>query len=163
MSATRLIAIFLLLASTSASAYYSTPRIEPASTVAGQAFDVLIDVGECHGFTVPFPGEPERRTEIDGNTVRLFEPGVIAIGWCGLPPATLRRPAPVLPAGEYRIEVHMIRLPQRTEIFLSSVNVVVGPAPSLTRTVPTFSGTGIGIAILLMLALASTRLARPAT
>jgi len=161
MSATRLVAIFLLLASTSASAYYSTPRIEPASPVAGQAFDVLIDVGECHGFTVPFPGEPERRTEIDGNTVRLFEPGLITLG-CVLPPATLRRPAPVLSAGEYRIEVHMIRLPQRTEILLSSVDVVVGPAPTLTRTVPTFSGTGVGIAILLVLVLASARLARSA-
>jgi len=161
MSATRLVAIFLLLASTSASAYYSTPRIEPASPVAGQAFDVLIDVGECHGFTVPFPGEPERRTEIDGTTVRLFEPGLITLG-CVLPPATLRRPAPVLSAGEYRIEVHMIRLPQRTEILLSSVDVVVGPAPTLTRTVPTFSGTGVGIAILLVLVLASARLARSA-
>ena len=161
MSPARLIAMFLLMASASASAYYSTPRIEPASPVAGQAFDVLIDVGECHGFTVPFPGEPERRTEIDGNTVRLFEPGLITLA-CVLPQATLRRPAPALPAGEYRIEVHMIRLPQRTEIFLSSVNVVVGPAPSITRTVPTFSGTGIGIAILLMLVLASTRLARSA-
>lgn len=161
MSATRLIAVLLLLASTSASAYYSTPRIEPASPVAGQAFDVLIDVGECHGFTVPFPGEPERRTEIDGNTVRLFEPGLITLG-CVLPPATLRRPAPVLPAGEYRIEVHMIRLPQRTEILLSSVDVVVGPAPSLTQTVPTLSAPGIGVAILLVLVLASARLARSA-
>jgi hypothetical protein len=120
-----------------------------------------MDVGGCHGFTAPFPGEPERRTEIDGNTVRLFEPGLITLG-CVLPPATLRRPAPVLSAGEYRVEVHMIRLPQRTEILLSSVDVVVGPAPTLTRTVPTFSGTGVGIAILLVLVLASARLARSA-
>lgn len=162
MSPTRLIAVLLLMASASASASYSTPRIEPASPVAGQPFDVLMDVGGCHGFTAPFPGEPERRTEIVGNTVRLFEPGVIAIGWCLLPPATLRRPAPVLSAGEYRIEVHMIRLPQRTEILLSSVDVVVGPAPSLTRTVPTLSAPGIGVAILLVLVLASARLARSA-
>lgn len=157
MNFRNLVPLLLFLFTSSASAFFSTPRTEPAMPVAGQPFDVLIDVGECHGFTAPFPGEPGPRTEVDGNTIRMFEPGLITLG-CVLPNATLRRQAPLLPAGEYRVEVYMIRLPQRTEIFLSAVNVVVGDPPPVARVVPTLSIVGIAVAIIALLAVARARL-----
>jgi len=117
-----------------------------------------MDVGECHGFTAPFPGEPVPRTEVAGNTVRIFEPGLITLG-CVLPSATLRRQAPLLPEGEYRIEVYMIRLPQQTEVFLSAANVVVGNPPTIVRVVPALSIAGIAVVVAFLLLVGSAKLA----
>lgn len=145
----------LLLTSLDASAYFSAPRTEPVVPVAGLPFDVLIDVGECHGFTAPFPGEPGPRIEVEGTVIRVYEPGVITIG-CVLPHATLRKTLPPLAAGEYLLEVHMIRLPQQVELLLSSVRVTVAGVPTpAPRTVPTLSIESLLLMGLLVVLLAA--------
>lgn len=145
----------LLLVSLDALAYFSSPRTEPPTPIAGRPFDVLIDVGECHGFTAPFPGEPGPRLEVAGSVIRVFEPGVITLG-CVLPPATLRRTLPPLDAGDYVVEVHMIRLPQQVEVMLSSARVTVVGAPTpAPRTVPSLSIGGLLMLAALALILAA--------
>jgi len=151
----RIIALFIYLAATtgSAHAFFSLPRTDPAQPLQGQPFDVLIDVGGCHGFTPPLAGQAGPRVEVDGQTVRIFEPGVIFLN-CNLPNYTLRRTAPPLQAGEYRLEVHIIRAPPLSEVFLSTAAVTVAGAQSTIATVPALSIAGLLVAVLLVLALA---------
>lgn len=152
------LAFLLALIAGPSHAYYSVPRTEPVQPVAGQAFDVLIDVGRCHGFMFPFPGQPGPRIEFVGSTVRIFEPGAIDL-FCNLPDATKRISVPALPEGTYTIEVYMIRLPQQEEIFLSStVATVVGAPPQTPAVVPAYSFIGVLILLLAVTALARRHL-----
>lgn len=150
--------LLLLITVGPAHAYFSVPRTEPVQPLAGQQFDVLIDVGGCHGFVFPFPGQPGSRIEFVGNTVRIFEPGAIDL-FCNLPDSTHRVSVPALPEGSYVIEVHMIRLPQQEEIFLSSAVVsVAGSTQELPLVVPASSILGLVVLALAILTLAGRRL-----
>jgi len=155
----RIIALFIYLAATtgSAHAFFSLPRTDPAQPIQGQPFDVLIDVGGCHGFTFPVSGQPGPRVEVDGQTVRVFEPGVVALN-CNIPSFTLRRTVPPLQTGEYRIEVHIIRIPPQSEFFLSASTVTVTGTAQSIATVPMLSTVAVGLAVCLILIFARLRL-----
>ena len=58
------------------------------------------------------------------------------------------------PDGEYTIEVHMIRFPQMTEIFLSSTTIAVRGVSSRPTVVPTTSAAALAVlaAIILLIA-----------
>lgn len=140
-------ALALSLLPTLANAYYSPPRTVPAQPLAGEAFQVVTDMGGVHGFIIPPFGEPQPRVEIDGQMVRVYQVG--SIGMFGvIPPHVGLAGTLSLPPGDYTIEVHMIRFPQLTEIYLGSTTVNVRGAINAPTVIPAASVPSLLAALL---------------
>ena len=115
-----------------ARAFVDPPTFSPEQPHAGQAVQMTVRAGVCHGFTAPAEGYAFLEVRVEGDIIDVIMSGVSDQTQCHVPPHTLTVTIGEFPEGNYTVRVRIRRLQPPSFPILppaSEAPLVVGAPP----------------------------------
>ena len=134
-----LLVIVLLAPLGQAWGFVDPPTFSPAQPNAGEAVDMSVRIGDCHGFAVPPDGYPFVDVQVSEDIINVIITGVEENDpiFCVIPPYTETVSIGGFPEGNYivRISIRDINIPYPVHPPISEAPLtVLGDAPQTTLT-----------------------------